>query len=303
MGAFARLSAGCIEMAGIDALRSLMQLDSPTNVRRVADLGGQAGLDLIGPNADLIPGDDEISQAQSAISGSQMGQKMVRDPNAFDSVRPQMMESTAPVVGVSRHAIQEGAMGTMRRKLGLAQRQHDQQLERVAGPAQMRAESQAAVAEERARSAQERAETNQQGVLERFMAGLTARDQSREDAQKHQAELQAARLAAQGNTGQPPRIPQGLLQGVTKAQEAADGQWGAGLRRKLLGPTAKDKALLGQLEAALQSEGTLNDVNKKVAEAQALGMDANKLLQTMAAQGVPVTAYQERYVKSKMGGQ
>lgn len=278
-------------MNGLETLQSMLG-KKPSFTNQYGDDMGQPdmGEDL----GDLRPSEFELKGAQRMVSGAQRSGPPGGDPkNDWMTTN----RTGGPQIGVSRQELEEGAMGGLRRKLGLDRMEHQQTMDRTMGPAQVRADASVAAAEQRAAAAEQRSHESQQSAMDRLMLQLNQRNDAREDTQLHQGEMQDERLAAQG-AGGPQSIPQGLLQDVTKAQTAADGQWMPGVQRWFAGgQTAKDKALTSSLEMALQKEGSLTGINRQIAS----GKSADEILGLANERGVPVTSLQERYIRLRAG--
>lgn len=164
------------------ALQTLMRMQSPSNMtptddpfvdkRRAAILSGEDDL--------LAPSDDELIGAQS-----DPGVGVVGSPGGYTAT-------------LSRDSLRDTAMGTLRKKLGLQEIAHKQDLESKILPEQVKGQYQIRAAQESAKALgdrlaysqnaqDQRSQQNQAAIMDRLNTSLGAQQARQDDAQQFKA--------------------------------------------------------------------------------------------------------------------
>lgn len=245
-----------------ESLRALRSMESISNVGGLTD----EGLDIAQGYGQFAPSEGELMEAQRPTGGS-----------------------------VSRETIRKGAMGQIKKMLGLQQIEHGQKMD--IAQEKTNAEAQARAAQNEAIAARQREMAEIQNA---------ERNAAREDAQTFQAGQQQERLAAQANrpaTSATTLPTEGMDKRLSESRQAFEGfsplsrtyEWITGK------PSGERTRYQSALESVLERSGSLGPLQEAVREAQDAGMSAADAIQDARNQGVTLNTHEQQYLQLVLG--
>lgn len=248
-----------------EATRALRSMQSITNVGGLTD----EGLDIAQGFGDFMPSEVELKGAQRATGGA-----------------------------ISREDLRKGAMGQIKRMLGLKAQEHQDKLE--LGQQKIQAEAQARAAQNDAILARQRE-----------MAEIAAanREQQMQDQQNFQQSMAAEKMALDREkfehekTKQPTSRTTAPTASMLQSAGDARSYYGSPKARvaRMIGFGGGKTEYQGSLEAILHRAGSLGPLQEAAKEAQASGMGAAQAIAEAEAQGVALDVYEKQYLELLLG--